>query len=279
MTINKKLLRRFLHDYPFQPATAVWRATEIDHVIAYPFPEGFGLDLGCGDAQLTQIILESVGTRSMVGIDIDPQEAALAEKSGIYERIHITPADQIPEKDSCFDWVFSNSVLEHIPNLDDVIAEVSRLLRPGGQFLLTVPGDKFHQCLGGPVLPWVSLEEYRREVDERFACLRYWSVKDWENHLLPHGLQIERATEYQTASEVRRWETIARYTSGIIYGLMKRSKQPIEIQRSLGVRKASAKMPWFLARILANLLSFNLDKPDSRKVELMGGLMILARKI
>ena len=60
---------------------------------------------------------------------------------------------------------------------------------------------------------------------------------------------------------------------------MKRSKQPIEIQRSLGVRKASAKMPWFLARILANLLSFNLDKPDSRKVELMGGLMILARKI
>lgn len=149
MTINKKLLRRFLHDYPFQPATAVWRATEIDHVIAYPFPEGFGLDLGCGDGQLTQIILESVGTRSMVGIDIDPQEAALAEKSGIYERIHITPADQIPEKDSCFDWVFSNSVLEHIPNLDDVIAEVSRLLRPGGPFLLTVPGDKFYQCLGG----------------------------------------------------------------------------------------------------------------------------------
>jgi len=58
VAINKKLLTRFLHDYPFQPATAVWRVTEIDHVISYSFPEGIGLDLGCGDGQLTGIMLE-----------------------------------------------------------------------------------------------------------------------------------------------------------------------------------------------------------------------------
>jgi predicted RNA methylase len=76
MVIDKSLLKTFLHEYPFQPATAVWRASEIAHVLSYPFPEGLGLDLGCGDGRLTKIILDYVGQRQMVGIDIDPQETS-----------------------------------------------------------------------------------------------------------------------------------------------------------------------------------------------------------
>ena len=279
MVVDKNLLKRFLHDYPFQPATAVWRASEIAHVLSYPFPEGIGLDLGCGDGRLTQIILESVGERKMVGIDIDPRETALAEKLNIYDRIHVTPADQIPEPDGSFDWVFSNSVLEHIPNIDDVIREVSRVLKLGGKFLLTVPGDKFHKCLGGPLFPWVSQEDYIKEVDARFACLRYWSAKDWEEHLRPHGMEIERATEYQTPAEAQRWETIARFTSGIVYSLVKQKKQPIEVQRTLGVRKESTKMPWFLANTLTEFLAVGLDTDQYKTEQVMGGLMVLAKKV
>lgn len=277
--IDKSLLKQFLHDYPFQPATAVWRASEIAHVLQYPFPEGYGLDLGCGDGRLTKIILDRVGRREMVGIDIDPGETALAERLNLYQTIHVAPANQIPEPDQTFDWVFSNSVLEHIPNLDAVLQEVARVLKPGGLFLLTVPGHGFHDCLRGPLLPWASRQAYLDEVDARFACLRYWSPDDWAAHLQPHDLGIQRATFYQTAAEAQRWETIARFTSGILYSLIGRKQQPIEIQRSLGVRKPSAKMPWVLASLLSQFLALGLESEKSDQNEpVMGGLMLLIQK-
>ncbi len=277
--IDKNLLKQFLHDYPFQPATAVWRASEIAHVLQYPFPAGYGLDLGCGDGRLTNIIFEQVGRRDTVGIDLDPSETALAEKLKLYRHIHVAPADQIPEADNTFDWVFSNSVLEHIPNLDEVLREVSRVLKPGGHFLLTVPGQNFHSCLRGPLWPWSDRKAYLDEVDARFACLRYWSPDEWSAHLQLHSLEIQRSTFYQTPAEAQRWETIARFTSGILYGLIGRRKQPIEIQRSLGVRKPSAKMPWVLASILSQVLALGLDSKKSDSDEaLMGGLMLLIQK-
>jgi SAM-dependent methyltransferase len=276
--IDKKLLKQFLHDYPFQPATAVWRASEIAHVLTYPFPEGIGLDLGCGDGRLTKIILDLIGKREVIGIDIDPNETSLAEQLNLYQKIHIAPANQIPEPNDYFDWVFSNSVLEHIPNLDDVLQEVSRVLKPGGFFLLTVPSENFHQCLKGPLFPWVSRQSYREDIDARFACLRYWSTDEWDIHLQPHQMSIQRATFYQTAAEAQRWETIARYTSGILYALMRHRKQPIEIQRSLGVRKPSAKMPWSLASILSNILAFGLEQEKETQEFPMGGVMLLIKK-
>ncbi len=277
--IDKNLLKQFLHDYPFQPATAVWRASEIAHVLQYPFPEGYGLDLGCGDGRLTKIIFDQAGWREMVGIDLDPNETALAEQLKLYQLIHVAPAHQIPEADNTFDWVFSNSVLEHIPNLDEVLQEVARVLKPGGLFLLTVPGQDFHACLRGPLLPGADRKAYMDEVDARFACLRYWSPDEWSVHLQPQGLEIQRATFYQTPAEAQRWETIARFTSGILYGIIGRRKQPIEIQRSLGVRKPSAKMPWFLAGILSHVLALGLETEKNEQTEpVMGGLMLLIRK-
>lgn len=279
IVIDKNLLKQFLHDYPFQPATAVWRASEIAHVLQYPFPQGYGLDLGCGDGRLTNIIFDRVGRREIVGIDIDSGETSLAERLNLYQNIHIAPANQIPEPDNTFDWVFSNSVLEHISNLDEVLQEVSRVLKPGGLFLLTVPGKDFHDCLRGSLLPWASRQAYMDEVDARFACLRYWSPDEWSAHLQPHHLEIQRSTFYQTAAEAQRWETIARFTSGILYSLIGRKKQPIEIQRSLGVRKPSAKMPWFLAGILSQLLALGLESEKYEENEpVMGGLMLLIQK-
>lgn len=279
IVIDQTLLKQFLHDYPFQPATAIWRASEIAHVLQYSFPEGYGLDLGCGDGRLTKIILDRVGRREMVGIDIDPGETSLAEQLNVYQKIHVAPANQIPELDNTFDWVFSNSVLEHIPNLDEVLQEVSRVLKPRGLFLLTVPGKAFHDCLRGPLLPYASRQAYMDEVDARFACLRYWSPDEWSAHLQLQGLEIQRATFYQTAAEAQRWETIARFTSGILYSLIGRKKQPIEIQRSLGIRKPSAKMPWALAGILSQILALGLENKKSDQNEpLMGGLMLLIQK-
>lgn len=228
-------------------------------MLQHGLPTGRGLDLGCGDGLLTRILLQEGGAREMVGIDPDPAEAEQAERLGIYSAVHAVGGDQVPEPDASFDWVLSNSVLEHIEVIDPVLKEVARLLRPTGQFIFTVPGPGFHVCLRGPLTPGASRAEYLSHLDARLAHRRYWGPDDWRKALGPYGMRVVNSIDYLDAAQVRRWESISRLTAGVLYGLAGRRKQPIEIQRDLGLRRSGRRMPLPMARSLAVVLAAGLD--------------------
>lgn len=227
-------------------------------------PAGRGLDLGCGDGLLTMILLEETGPREIVGVDPDPAETARARELGIYAAVHTCGGADVPEPDASFDWVLSNSVLEHIDGIDAVLAEVARLLRPGGKFIFTVPGPGFHASLRGPLLPGASREAYLRRLDERLAHRRSWGPSEWGPALESHGLRMEGAVSYLEPRSVRRWESISRVTAGVLYGLAGRRARPIEIQRRLGMRRSGARMPLTLAGSLATLLAAGLESPNGQ---------------
>jgi SAM-dependent methyltransferase len=255
MSLRRDLLYRLLAENPFQPATSWWRSIELAVVIERGLPPGRGLDLGCGDGKLMRILLDAApGPASLVGVDIDPQETRDAAASGVYQRVHTVPGERIPEADASFDFVFSNSVLEHIPEIEPVIAEVGRLLRPGGAFLFTVPGAQFHDCLAGPLLP-TDRQRYLDTIDRRCAHQRYWGEPEWRACLGRHGMDIAHSVAYLTAPEVRRWETLSRFTGGVLYTLAGGRMQPIEIQRALGVRKPGMRLPSWAAGVLASTIS------------------------
>lgn len=254
-----ELCSRFLREAPFQPATDFWRAIEIATVVDHGLPAGTGLDLACGDGVLMRILLDYVGPRDLIGVDIDPAETRLAETLGIYRKVLTAPGSAIPLPDGQLDWVFSNSSLEHFEQVDEALAEVARLLRPGGIFLFTVPANGFHQSLRGPLLPGASRSQYLRRLDARVAHLRYWSVAEWTAHLRAQGLEVTSAQPYMSAAEVRRWETIARWTSGVLYTVMGGRRQPIEIQRRFGIRHRRIGMPGWMARWLGRLLRGGLS--------------------
>lgn len=251
---RRALLTRFLREDPFQPATDYWRSIEIDYVVRRGLPEGLGIDIGCGDGHLMAIVVAAAGeARELVGIDLDPAEIRGAAATGVYARLHVAPADRIPEPDASFDWAFSNSTLEHIRELDGTLAEVARLLRPGGTFIATVPSDEFHACLAGPL--WGDRSRYLEAIDARCAHLRYLSPPEWEEAAARAGLELVTTESYLTAAEVRRWETISRFTAGLLYAALRGRRQPIEIQRSLGLRHSRIRLPRFLALPLAVLLA------------------------
>ena len=52
---------------------------------------------------------------------------------------HVGPAHDLPVPDGAYDAVLCTQVLEHVPNPDAVIAELHRVLRPGGRLYMTVP--------------------------------------------------------------------------------------------------------------------------------------------
>jgi SAM-dependent methyltransferase len=236
----------------------LWRAAEIEHLVAHGLPQGRGLDLGCGDGLLTRVVLEEKGPRDVVGVEPDPAEAAMAQALGIYAAVYVVRGDRVPEPDAAFDWVLSNSVLEHIDDLEPVLREVGRLLRLGGHFVFTVPGPDFHACLRGPRLGG-SRDAYLRRLDERLAHRRYWNRAEWTSALERHGMRVESMSEYLTVAEVRRWESISGLTAGLLYSLGRGRRQPIDLQRSLGLRRQGRRMPAAVARSLVPVMTAGLS--------------------
>lgn len=108
MKIDRRLLTEFVARYPAQPATAFWRGIEIDVLSRAPIPEGLGLDIGCGDGILTDILFKRIGrTPDLVGIDPDPLETEAAQNYSFYQRVHTVAGDAIPEADATFDYAIS----------------------------------------------------------------------------------------------------------------------------------------------------------------------------
>jgi SAM-dependent methyltransferase len=52
---------------------------------------------------------------------------------------HVGPAHELPVPDATYDAVLCTQVLEHVPNPAAVVAELARVLRPGGRLYVTVP--------------------------------------------------------------------------------------------------------------------------------------------
>jgi trans-aconitate methyltransferase len=94
------------------------------------------LDLGCGDGQLTQR-LSSTGAH-VQGVDASPHMVAAARERGV--AVDEAQAELLPYSDRIFDAVFSNAALHWVRGQDAMLAEVHRVLRPGGRFVAEMGG-------------------------------------------------------------------------------------------------------------------------------------------
>lgn len=233
-----EVLKELNRTAPYQPATNYWRVVELDAIAKAGLPAGRGLDLGCGDGKLTSILDRIIpdDTRVWIGVDPDYEETRLAIKCGLYHTVHTCLGDNIPEASGSLDFILSNSVLEHIPDVEPVIGEISRLLKPGGRLIFTVPSENFHNILSGPPLG-VKNSNYLTAIDNRLAHYRYWTISEWKDCLARHDLKIKYNFYYLTSKQLRRWELISNFTGGLLYSMFGRKLQPIEIQRKWKLRK------------------------------------------
>jgi SAM-dependent methyltransferase len=93
------------------------------------------LDLGCRDGALTRSYADG---NEIVGVDADPEALAEAAKLGI-ETHHADLDAPLEFADSSFDVVVAGELLEHLRHPRALVAEVRRVLRPGGTFVGSVP--------------------------------------------------------------------------------------------------------------------------------------------
>jgi hypothetical protein len=88
-------------------------------------------------------------------------------------------------------------------------------------------------------------------------------------------MELHRAVPYLTAAEVQRWETLSRFTAGVLYGLAGERVQPIDIQRALRVRRRDMRLPDWISAPLARAVSAGTRMDAGQR---FGCLLVEARK-
>lgn len=274
---------------PHQPATCLFRGVELGHLLQEGFlpTEGKLLDLGCGDGWILSMLRARLGaTWKITGIDPDAREVELARQTGIYSELSATTGDKLPCESGTQDIVFSNSVLEHIPDVKPVLADASRVLRQDGRFVITVPSSHFTAMLrdttmlGRFVSRCKGRDAYIAYMDRRLAHRYYWTLDTWKTELEKVGLRVEKHYFYLSTKELNRWETLSHLTAGMVGRLFSSDKHPIELQHQLGIRKGkSSTVINMIGRLLGFFGLFGLPKNTPVSMSHGSCLAICARKL
>ena len=167
------------------------------------------LDVGCGEGQVARLA-STLGAETVVGVDPTWAQVAVAgERAGgpSYAR---GGAAALPFPDAAFDAVVACLVFEHIREVDAAIAEVGRVLEPGGRFVFFLN----HPLLQTPESGWIDdhvldppeqywrigeylVEDERLEEVEKdvFIPFIHRPLSCYVNALAGNGLLIERMEE------------------------------------------------------------------------------------
>ncbi len=166
------------------------------------------LDLGCGDGHFAQATFDR-----QLDAGIDPWRTPLteADKSGAYRLVGQSMGDAMPFPDGHFGSVISNSVLEHIPDVQPALNDASRVLKIGGKLMVTMPSHHFTQNLAGArffeqlELP-AAADAYRRLFNRISRHAHTDSAQRWAERLGQAGLAVERWQYYFSPEALRALE-------------------------------------------------------------------------
>jgi SAM-dependent methyltransferase len=274
--ITQDFLTELLDKYWFAPPVALWRAVELRIAAEEQYTRPM-LDLGCGDGLIGQVFF---GSDRGVDVGVDPwlEQVRQAARSGVYRRVDLADGYHLPYQAGAFATVFSNSVLEHIEDVEPVIREVGRVLKRGGRFVFTVPSDAFRALLDGTIRrqetgDLASAEAYAASIDEWLAHYHYHTPDQWAGILGGTGMSLVKARYYIPKQVERLWDRM----NGRFGVRSKRSLWGLLVSprlRSLGYQSALQK--FVVATLSRRWRSYyEMDVPPDEKG---GGLLIVAER-
>jgi SAM-dependent methyltransferase len=170
------------------------------------------LDLGCGDGHFASMAFDEP---LFTGIDPDEAMVREAKRRGVYRWPIVADATRMPYGDETFPTVIANCVVEHIPDIEAVMAETARVLQPGGRFIFGVPSHKFAEfLLGSTIFRKVGLnrlaEAYGNWFNRHSAHFTTDCPERWLERLHRHGFEVEH-WEYYISPAGHRAFDLAHY--------------------------------------------------------------------
>jgi SAM-dependent methyltransferase len=156
------------------------------------------LDVGCGDGNFAQLTFDR-----KLEVGIDPWWPPIREAGtrDVYHLLTLADGGMMPYPDASFASAISNSVLEHIPHIDRVLAETARVLKPDAIFAFCVPNHQFNPNLSiAKSLDVIGLkslaEDYRRFFTRIARHVHLDDPETWTARLGKAGFTVERYWHY-----------------------------------------------------------------------------------
>src|SRR5216684_2333386 len=182
------------------PGQSLWRAFELEVLRELKDAIGFErpiLELGCGDGHFTRLLFEAVDD----AIDVNPRAVERCRRSSnIYGRVQCMDARDLTFDSSMFGTAYANCVLEHIPQLNQVLSSVNRVLRPDGKLVTTVPLNEMNNHL---LLRSKLYADHRRR---QLSHVNLLSKEEWIEAFYRAGFARVEAFPYLSGANCRMWD-------------------------------------------------------------------------
>jgi SAM-dependent methyltransferase len=133
------------------------------------------LEVGCGWGEVAERLGRETHAET-VAVDLSPRMVTLARERGLDAQV--ADVQELPFADGAFDVAVAAWMLYHVPDLDRGLAELARVLRPGGR-LVVATNSRFH------------LLELRDLVGSGPSTLKF-SREDGADHLGRHFARVSR---------------------------------------------------------------------------------------
>jgi SAM-dependent methyltransferase len=192
---QKDYLGLQLRDLPY--FRALLRAVEARayETIELPVPT---FDLGCGDGHFAKMAFDR---KLEVGLDPWTGPVHEAARRNSYLSVVQGGGDHLPFPDESFASAVSNSVLEHIADLEPVLSEMARVLRPGAPFIFCVPNHNFLPNLSVARffdrLDWSGMAQAYRRFFNRISRHHHCDAPEiWTPRLERAGFEVVRWWHY-----------------------------------------------------------------------------------
>ena len=167
-------------------------------------PEGTMLDLGCGEGRHIFGLMEKFPDLKCIGLDphIESLDKAF-EGLKFLESISNTKTNflsgsaySLPFSDDSFDLVVCSEVLEHLHDYKDAIKEINRVLKPGGQFLASVPAEFPEKIC------WLLSEAYQKQPG---GHLRIFKKNELIKEVAEHNFSFESSQRFHSIHSAYWW--------------------------------------------------------------------------
>lgn len=202
---SKDYLWLHLRDLPY--FRAMLRAIEAAFYQGIDLPAPI-LDLGCGDGHFASVAFDYP-----LDVGLDPWAGPIheARQYGAYKLLIQGDGAHMPFPEAFFGSAVSNSVLEHIPNIEAVLNETARVLKPGATFVFCSPNHNFLSSLSiGRSLDNLRLRRLGdgyRAFFNRISRHQHCDPPEvWEQRLEQAGFHLERHWSYFPPETMRVFE-------------------------------------------------------------------------
>jgi ubiquinone/menaquinone biosynthesis C-methylase UbiE len=194
-TFKKEFLEKYLAKAPI--SLALIRAAECRELSEENYLRPV-LDIGSGNGLFTSILFkDSID----IGLDISCKEIKEAKKTSKYNYLVASNIEQISFKDETFSTIFSNSVFEHLTDLNKALKEIHRILKKDGTLIFTTYTGAFGDTLFySKILAKLGLPKiadfYSKTINQVFNHKNLISLEEWEGILSKNGFKVIEFKQY-----------------------------------------------------------------------------------